>query len=163
MRTKKTPKRSKSSKTKGKSTKQQPPPPKKRGRPSNAELAARARIKREEGDVVREQLLAAMQPGAVVATTGQDQLVTPKYPVFFIGEQVSYGWWEIMHEGHVIEDPDPVNSALVRVRWDDGRMQWHAKENLRSMQKARQRKVVRVIYGNEQRSARDLEGTSSIE
>jgi len=155
------------------SSKEVAAPAKKRGRPSNAELAERAKIKRHEHDAVREQLLAAMESSVTIpvatnipksdSQTAAPVLGKPKYPVFFIGEQVCMGWWENLYEGHVICDPDPINGALARVNWDDGRISWHAKENLRSIHKAKQRKVKRVIYGDQQRVSRNLENTSSID
>lgn len=150
-------------------------PAKKRGRPSNAELAERTKVKRQEQDVVREQLLAAIESnvgnvsGSISPQTSHDSqqsgaiAVKPKYPVFFIGEDVCMGWWENLYEGYVVDDPDPVNGALVRVKWDDGRISWHAKDNLRSTYKQKQRKVKRTIYGDQQRVARNLEDTSSID
>lgn len=141
---------------------------KKRGRPSNAELVERAKVKRHEHDAVREQLLAAIETniasvGTSISAHSPDQAAKPKYPVFFIGEDVCMGWWENLYEGYVVEDPDPTNGALARVKWDDGRISWHAKENLRSIHKARQRKVKRTIYGDQQRNTRNLEDTSSID
>lgn len=150
------------------------PVAKKRGRPSNAELAERAKTKRLEQDVVREQLLAAIetnildanlpQPAAASSTAiGNVEVLRPKYPVFFMGEEVCMGWWENLYEGYVVADPDPINGALVRVKWDDGRISWHAKENLRSTHKQKLRKVKRVIYGDQQRTPRNLEDTSNID
>jgi hypothetical protein len=142
-------------------------PPKKRGRPSNAELAERTKTKRLEQDVVREQLLAAIQTNVMVPAAehvaGAAEVLRPKYPVFFMGEEVCMGWWENLYEGYVVDDPDPVNGALVRIKWDDGRISWHAKENLRSTHKQKQRKVKRVIYGDQQRAPRNLEDTSDID
>ncbi len=148
-------------------------PKKKRGRPSNAELAERTKAKRHEHDAVREQLLSAIEASTTMIASGSlpqntsdmstAVLQKPKYPVFFIGEDVSMGWWENLYEGCVVDDPDPINGALCRVKWDDGRISWHAKENLRSMFKAKQRKVKRTIYGDQQRVSRNLEDTSSID
>lgn len=152
-------------------------PKKRRGRPSNAELAERSKAKRHEHDAVREQLLTAIEANVALVSSGSlpqnnqttsvdlaaNILQKPKYPVFFIGEDVCMGWWENLYEGCVVDDPDPINGALCRVKWDDGRISWHAKENLRSMFKAKQRKVKRTIYGDQQRNPRNLEDTSSID
>jgi hypothetical protein len=185
MRSKKTANKKKKTVKKGRrsspqkaAAEQQQAPAKKRGRPSNAELAERTKAKRQEQDVVREQLLAAIESnvGAMSGSinvspqtphdsqhTSPANVTKPKYPVFFMGEDVCMGWWENLYEGYVVDDPDPVNGALVRVKWDDGRISWHAKDNLRSTYKQKQRKVKRTIYGDQQRVARNLEDTSSID
>lgn len=125
-------------------------PKRKRGRPSNAELAERARKVNEADAELRRKLIESMaQPKPVTsATTAPVSAAVaqvPKYPVFFRGEHVSMQLYTNRYEGVVVHDPDPINGQMVLVRWDNQSQQWHAKLNLRSMEKALRRKVTCVF------------------
>lgn len=125
-------------------------PKRKRGRPSNAELAERARKANEADAELRRKLIESMaQPKPVTSTAiapvSAAVMQVPKYPVFFRGEHVSMQLYTNRYEGVVVHDPDPINGQMVLVRWDNQSQQWHAKLNLRSMEKAMRRKVTCVF------------------
>ena len=114
--------------------------PKKRGRPTKAEslqkqLAAAAVIVAERKELIAlQKQIAADTTGSVVVP---DSL--PKYPVFIPGQRVSAEHCGITYKGTVVFDN--LESAMIRVQWDDGSSQYAAKVNLQVLVKKTLKKV----------------------
>jgi hypothetical protein len=129
-------------------------PPKKRGRPSNAELAIRAREKREAETALRKELIerqkaaasGSIPTAAPVEYDENDEKIVPEYrtdftskvkdpnwippwPIFLPGQRVQAEFCGITYKGTVWHDN--VESQMIRVAWDDGSSQYAAKMNLK--------------------------------
>lgn len=75
-----------------------------------------------------------------------DPTWVPPYPIFTVGQRVStLSPSGVEYKGFI--DHDPILSGFVRVRWDDGSVQYAAKGNLVVVQK----KVVKSVYKNRTR------------
>lgn len=157
----KTEKQPKQPKTKDKTKKDKPKAkgkekvePKKRGRPSNAELAEKARIQKEADIAFRKELLerqkaasSGSMPVAVVTssvdtTDVRDPNWIPPWPVFLPGQRVEYKFKR--HDGKTEKGTvgkDDVQSAFIRVNWDDGSSQYAAKLALKLIIKKTYEKV----------------------
>jgi hypothetical protein len=161
---KKGPKKTKDKKT---NNKQPEVAPKKRGRPTNAELAAKAREKREAETALRKELLERQKAAAVsgsittpepaqVEYDDNDEKIYPEYktdftskvkdpnwippwPIFMPGQAVYTEMYGIRYEGTVWHDN--VESAMIRVNWKDGSSQFAAKMNLKPILKKSYKKV----------------------
>lgn len=152
----------KQSKTKDKTKKDKPKSkikgkekvePKKRGRPSNAELAEKARIKNEADIAMRKELLErqkAVASGSFPVVTIEDTEETnvvdsnwiPPWPVFLPGQRVESIFKRRdgkVEKGTVAKDD--VRSAFIRVQWDDGSSQYAAKLSLKLIVKKTYEKV----------------------
>ena len=144
--------------------------PKKRGRPSNVELAVKAREKREAETALRKELLERQQAAASGSLTPSqepapveydenDERVYPVYktdfsnkvkdpnwippwPIFMPNQRVYTEMYGIRYEGSV--GLDNVESAFIRVNWDDGSSQFAAKMNLKPIVK-KQKKVYKSL------------------
>lgn len=154
------------SKEKGKAEQTPATPPKKRGRPSNVELAVKAREKREAETALRKELLERQKAAASgtlpvseptpVEYDENDERVYPEYktdfsskvkdpnwippwPIFMPNQRVYTEMYGIRYEGSV--GLDNVESALIRVNWDDGSSQFAAKLNLKPIMKKVYKKV----------------------
>ena len=149
-----------------KKSKEPEAPPKKRGRPSNVELAVKAREKREAETALRKELLERQKAAASgtlpvseptpVEYDENDERVYPEYktdfsskvkdpnwippwPIFMPNQRVYTEMYGIRYEGSV--GLDNVESALIRVNWDDGSSQFAAKLNLKPIMKKVYKKV----------------------
>ena len=143
---------------KKKETKKEEPAPKKRGRPSNAELAAKAKEKRDTEIALRKQLIErqkAVTSGSVttVEYNENDERVYPEYKTEFSTKIKDPNWvppWPIFLPGQRVEYAlkrgdgkpykgtvgiDDIHSAFIRVSWDDGSSQFHAKQALKLIEK----------------------------
>lgn len=130
------------------------PPTKKRGRPSNTELAEREKIKREAEIALRKELLERQQKATVATTVevkpipddNDEEISVPDYktdfssktkdpnwippwPIFFPGQRVEASYGSFTYQGTV--GFDNIESAMIRVKWDDGSIQAAAKMNLK--------------------------------
>jgi hypothetical protein len=133
------------------------PAPKKPGRPTNAELAARAREKHAAEVTLRKELLERQKAAAVsgsIATPEPAQIeyddnnekIYPEYktdfsskikdpnwippwPIFIPGQRVEAEYCGITYKGTIAYDN--IESQMVRVKWDDGSNQYAAKANLK--------------------------------
>lgn len=160
-------------------------PAKKRGRPTNAELAEREKIKRDAEVALRKELLerqqkaqtfkeinvtASKQTNNAVDTKSTEIIIqnddqddedddlpkikeyktdftskvkdpnwVPPWPIFFPGQRVEAKFGSMTFEGTV--GSDNVESALIRVKWDDGSIQYAAKMNLKLIQPKKLKKV----------------------
>lgn len=159
--TKKNPKKTKDKKT----NKQPETSPKKRGRPSNEELAVKAREKRNAEKAIRQELLerqkAAEAAGVVPQPTTiqydendepiyqeyktdftskiKDPNWIPPWPIFMPGQAVYTEIFGIRYEGTV--GLDNIESAMIRVNWKDGSSQFAAKMNLKPILKKTYKKI----------------------
>lgn len=140
---------------------------KKRGRPSNAELAVKAREKRTAEVALRSELIErqkAAASGSLAITESveyddNDERVYPEYttsfaskvkdpnwippwPIFMPGQRVFTEMYGIRYEGTIGQDS--IESAMVRVNWDDGSSQCAAKMNLKPVVKP-QKKVYKSL------------------
>lgn len=128
--------------------------PKKRGRPSNAELAEKARIQKEADIAFRKELLERQKAAAsgsvpvvtssmsVPETNVHDPNWIPPWPVFLPGQRVESIFKRIdgkTEKGTV--GRDDVQSAFIRVNWDDGSSQYAAKLALKLIVKKTYEKV----------------------
>jgi len=156
----------KTSKTKNKTKKTEKSEPKKRGRPSNTELAAKAKEKRDAEIALRKQLIErqkAAASGSIVTPEAatveyddNDKKIYPEYkfdftskvkdpnwippwPIFMPGQAVYTEMYGIRYEGTV--GYDNVESAMIRVNWKDGSSQFAAKMNLKPILKKSYKKV----------------------
>ena len=156
----------KKTKDKKNTSKQPEVAPKKRGRPSNAELAVKAREKREAETALRKELLerqkaaasgsVAVPEPAPVEYNDNDEKIYPEYktdftskvkdpnwvppwPIFMPGQAVYTEMYGIRYEGVV--GYDNVESAMIRVNWKDGSSQFAAKMNLKPILKKTYKKV----------------------
>jgi hypothetical protein len=122
--------------------------PKKRGRPSNAELAEKARIQKEADITFRKELLErqkSVASGSLPVVTSSmsvdevnvhDPNWVPPWPVFLPGQRVEYVVKQKdgkSYKGTV--GIDDIHSAFIRVAWDDGSNQFHAKKSLKLIEK----------------------------
>ena len=171
--TKKVPKKTKDKKT---NNKQPEAAPKKRGRPSNAELAVKAREKREAEVALRKELLERQKAAASgsIATSepvsveydDNDQKVYPEYktdftskvkdpnwippwPIFMPGQAVYTEIFGIRYEGTV--GLDNVESAMIRVNWKDGSSQFAAKMNLKPILKKTYKKIFSAVRSKKEK------------
>jgi hypothetical protein len=153
----KTKKPTKDKSTKGKKEKVEP---KKRGRPTNAELAAKAKEKRDAEIAVRKQLIERQKAATVsgsLATPAEynedDERVIPEYKTDFSTKVKDPNWvppWPVFLPGQRVEyvvkqkdgkpykgtvGIDDIHSAFIRVAWDDGSCQFHAKQALKLIEK----------------------------
>lgn len=114
--------------------------PKKRGRPTNAELAAKARIEKEADIAFRKELLErqkAAVSGSLVVTDNvadktNDPNWVPPWPIFLPGQRVESIFKR--GDGKVEKGTvgkDDVNCPSIRVKWDDGSSQYAAKMTLK--------------------------------
>jgi len=130
----------KSDKAKGKVKGKEKVEPKKRGRPSNAELAEKARIQKEADISFRKELLERQKAAvsgsvsevtsfaSVAETNVHDPNWIPPWPVFLPGQRVEYKFKR--HDGKTEKGTvgkDDIQSAFIRVNWDDGSSQYAAK------------------------------------
>jgi hypothetical protein len=128
--------------------------PKKRGRPSNAELAEKARIQKEADIAFRKELLErqkSVASGSLPVVTSSmsvdesnvhDPNWIPPWPVFLPGQRVEYKFKR--HDGKTEKGTvgkDDVQSAFIRVNWDDGSSQYAAKLALKLIVKKTYAKV----------------------
>lgn len=130
--------------------------PKKRGRPSNAELTEKARIQKEADIAFRKELLERQKAAAsgsipaAVATSSvsvdaanvHDPNWIPPWPVFLPGQRVESIFKRVdgkKEKGTV--GKDDVQSAFIRVNWDDGSSQYAAKLALKLIVKKTYQKV----------------------
>lgn len=137
-------------KTKKKDKKQEEPV-KKRGRPSKIEVEQREKEKLDAEIAFRKELIerqkAAASGSIPVETTEcksdfsykteKDPNWIPPWPVFLPGQRVEY----IVpkkdgktYKGTIV-GIDNIHSAFVRVSWDDGSSQYHAKLALKLLEK----------------------------
>jgi len=122
--------------------------PKKRGRPSNAELAEKARIQKEADIAFRKELLERQKSvvsGSLPVVTSSmsvdevnvhDPNWVPPWPVFLPGQRVEYVVKQ--KDGKPYKGTvgiDDIHSAFIRVAWDDGSCQFHAKQALKLIEK----------------------------
>jgi hypothetical protein len=153
-------------KTKDKKNEQPEVASKKRGRPSNAELAIKAREKRDAEKTIRQELIERQKAAAEagVTTSGSatvqydenDEPIHPEYktdftskikdpnwippwPIFMPGQAVYTEMYGIRYEGTV--GYDNVESAMIRVNWKDGSSQFAAKMNLKPILKKTYKKI----------------------
>jgi hypothetical protein len=147
-------------KTKTKAKTKEKVEPKKRGRPTNAELAAKAKEKRNTEIALRKELIerqkAATVSGSVttVEYNENDERVYPEYKTDFSTKVKDPNWippWPIFLPGQRVEyivkkkdgktykgtivGIDDIQSAFIRVAWDDGSSQYHAKQALKLIEK----------------------------
>jgi len=132
-----------------KKVKKQEEPTKKRGRPSNAELAAKAKEKQDAEIALRKELIERQKAASTTSvaptvemfgyTTQEykselpekvkDPNWIPPWPVFLPGQRVEY--IVKRKDGKVYKGTivgiDDIHSAFIRVAWDDGSSQFHAK------------------------------------
>lgn len=128
--------------------------PKKRGRPSNAELAEKARIQKEADIAFRKELLErqkSVASGSLPVVTSSmsvdevnvhDPNWVPPWPVFLPGQRVESIFKRVdgkTEKGTV--GKDDVQSAFIRVNWDDGSSQYAAKLALKLIVKKTYEKV----------------------
>lgn len=148
----KKPKTKDKAKSKGKS--KEKVEPKKRGRPSNAELAEKARTQKEADIAFRKELLErqkSVASGSLPVVTSSmsvdesnvhDPNWVPPWPVFLPGQRVESIFKRIdgkIEKGTV--GKDDVRSAFIRVNWDDGSSQYAAKLALKLIVKKTYEKV----------------------
>lgn len=146
----------KTKKDKSKAKNKEKVEPKKRGRPSNAELAEKARIQKEADIAFRKELLERQKaaasgsiPAAVVTSSVsvdeanvRDPNWIPPWPVFLPGQRVESIFKRVdgkTEKGTV--GKDDVQSAFIRVNWDDGSSQYAAKLALKLIVKKTYEKV----------------------
>lgn len=140
--------------------------PKKRGRPSKAELAIKAREKREVEVALRKELLErqkAAASGSIAASDpasveydDNDEKIYPEYKTDFSSKVKDPNWippWPIFMPGQAVYTEmngiryegtvgyDNVESAMIRVNWKDGSSQFAAKMNLNPILKKTYKKV----------------------
>jgi hypothetical protein len=129
-----------------KKVKKQEEPTKKRGRPSNAELAAKAKEKQDAEIAIRKELIERQKAASTAPTVEMFGYTTqeykselpekvkdpnwiPPWPVFLPGQRVEY--IVKRKDGKVYKGTivgiDDIHSAFIRVAWDDGSSQYHAK------------------------------------
>ena len=153
-------KQTKTSKTKTKAKTKEKVEPKKRGRPTNAELAAKAKEKRNTEIALRKQLIERQKSTTVsgsASTTVEynenDERVYPEYKTDFSTKVPDPNWippWPVFLPGQRVEyvlkqkdgkpykgtvGIDDIYSAFIRVAWDDGSNQFHAKKSLKLIEK----------------------------
>lgn len=156
----------KTKKDKSKAKNKEKVEPKKRGRPSNAELAEKARIQKEADIAFRKELLERQKAAAygtlstpesaVKQYDENDEPIYPEYktdfsskvkdpnwippwPIFMPGQAVYTEMFGIRYEGTV--GLDNVESAMIRVNWKDGSSQFAAKMNLKPILKKTYKKI----------------------
>jgi len=144
----------KADKAKGKVKGKEKVEPKKRGRPSNAELAEKARIQKEVDIAFRKELLERQKAAAsgslpvatsfvpVAETNMRDPNWIPPWPVFLPGQRVESKFKR--HDGKTEKGTvgkDDVQSAFIRVNWDDGSSQYAAKLALKLIVKKKYENV----------------------
>jgi hypothetical protein len=128
--------------------------PKKRGRPSNAELAEKARIQKEADIAFRKELLErqkSVASGSLPVVTSSmsvdevnvhDPNWVPPWPVFLPGQRIESIFKRVdgkTEKGTV--GKDDIHSAFIRVSWDDGSSQYAAKLALKLIVKKTYEKV----------------------
>lgn len=164
-------------KTKDKKVNKQPETtPKKRGRPSNAELAVKAREKREAETALRKELIERQKAAAsgtlstpessVKQYDENDEPIYPEYktdfsskvkdpnwippwPIFMPGQAVYTEIFGIRYEGTV--GLDNVESAMIRVNWKDGSSQFAAKMNLKPILKKTYKKIFSAVRSKKEK------------
>jgi len=147
----------KKSKVKEKAKTKEKIEPKKRGRRSNAEIAAKAKEKHDAEIALRKELIerqkAAIVSGSVAtehngesaypeyktdfSTKVKDPNWIPPWPVFLPGQRVEYIVKKKdgkTYKGTIV-GIDDIHSAFIRVSWDDGSSQYHAKQALKLIEK----------------------------
>ena len=105
-------------------------PPKKRGRPSNAELAERSRNAKNAENQLKDRLNSEIARGVLES----EEIKYSSYALDFfykngqsIKWQTAIGEWE---EGHVIRHPVEMPD-MVRVLYGNGYEEWKAAKNLK--------------------------------
>lgn len=143
------PKADKKPKKKGK---KQEEPVKKRGRPSKIEVEQREKEKLDAEIAFQKELIEkqkAAASGSIPATTTEyksdffayktekDPNWIPPWPIFLPGQRVEY--IDPKKDGKTYKGTivgiDKIHSAFVRVSWDDGSSQYHAKLALKFLEK----------------------------
>lgn len=124
---------------KEKATAAPPAETKKRGRPTTEEVRAKKKKEYDADIALRKELIERQLWAATVEPSVSASVEIPKYPIFMPGQRVEATYNGITYQGHVVHDN--LESAMIRVRWDDGSCQYAAKMNLKVVVKKTTKKL----------------------